>query len=347
MTSTRLTTLITFVAGTAGLVMLTLDRPITVPISGAALVIGSAILFARHFWRESDRKRKQELATYARTLSTETAKLAEDGRNSQAEVTEHLTSLGLRQDAFSKGVLEYVTQLELDLRNARTELSKRFDSSDRQAIKHRDKGASQVAGVIGVYSTLKPKTPYPSFGGFAISGDCALRLLSLIFTEKPRWIIEAGSGLSTVLVAQALELIGGEGHVISLEHEKKWLDLSNTMLAEHNVSHRATIVHAPLVDTQIGDEVFRWYDVTGAPLPDQSQIIFVDGPPSATGPMARYPALHKLYDHLAETGVLLMDDADRPDERSAVERWKEEFRDLDIVYHADSRGTLEIRKPAS
>jgi len=340
MTATRVTSLITFIAGSAGLVMLTLDAPIVVPIAGGAIVVGSAILLSRHFWRESDRKRKQELATYARTLGTETAKLAGVGQSSQVEVTERLTSLGLRHDAFSKGVLEYVTQLELDVR----ELEERLESSDREAIKHRDDVLSQLSGVIGIHSTLQPRIPYPSFGGWAISGDCAQRLVRLILLRRPTWIIEAGSGLSTLLAAQALELIGGEGQIISLEHEKKWLERSSSLVADHGVTHRSTIVHAPLVDAHIGLDVFRWYDLTGVTLPEQAEIIFIDGPPKATGPLARYPALPLLFENLSSDGLLLMDDAARPEERAAVDRWKEEFPGIEITFHGDSKGSVEVHK---
>jgi len=337
MTATRITSLITFIAGSAGLVMLSSGEPIIVPIAGAALVVGSAILFSRHFWRESDRKRKQESAAHTSLLRSEVDKLTESHLRPH---TDQLNNLSLRVDGFSRGILEYVAQLELDVK----ELEERLESSERQVVKHRDDILSQLSGVIGVYATLRPKVPYPPFGGWAISGDCAQRLLSLILVRRPTRIIEAGSGLSTLLAAQALELIGGEGHVISLEHEKKWLDISVSMLVEHGVSHRATVMHAPLVDTKIGDELFRWYDLTGVSLPDQAEIIFVDGPPKATGPLARYPALPLLFEHLRSDGVLLMDDATRPEERAAVERWNEEFPGIEITVHGDTKGSVEIHK---
>jgi hypothetical protein len=39
-----------------------------------------------------------------------------------------------------------------------------------------------------------------------------------------------------------------------------------------------------------------------------------------------------------------MDDANRPDERSAVKRWQEEYTGLEVSYHQDSKGTVEIRR---
>jgi hypothetical protein len=115
-------------------------------------------------------------------------------------------------------------------------------------------------------------------------------------------------------------------------------------VAEHGLSHRSTIVHAPLVDVHIGNELFRWYDLTGVSLPDQAEIIFVDGPPKSAGPLARYPALPLLFERLSSDGVLLMDDAARSEERAAVDRWNEEFFGIEIRFHADAKGSVEIHK---
>jgi hypothetical protein len=51
-----------------------------------------------------------------------------------------------------------------------------------------------------------------------------------------------------------------------------------------------------------------------------------------------------LLEHLGVGGVILMDDAGRPDERAAIERWGEEFPELTFRFHKDSNGTAEIIK---
>jgi predicted O-methyltransferase YrrM len=349
MNSTRFSSLFSFVAASLGLTLLAAIDSIVWTAIGATLVVGSALLLTRHFWREGARKRKQELRAHENAVRAAITKVSLD------DLREDVGSLQSRFDVFTQGVLEYIAQLELDItefeRASETRLgesqratNKRFDSLDRDVSKYRDEILTQVAGVIGVYSILNPSTPYVSFGGWAIGGDCAQRLVTLILSKKPRYIIEAGSGLSTVLAAQAMERLGGEGQVISLEHDSSWLERTRQMLADHGVLNRAQVLFAPLVSLPVGNEAVTWYDFRDLALPKEVELIFIDGPPKATGPLARYPALPLLLEKLSIGGVILMDDAGRPDERAVVERWRVEFPDLEFRYHTDAKGTIEIIK---
>jgi predicted O-methyltransferase YrrM len=343
MTSTRVTTLVVFFVGSAGLALASIAASTPVAVAGAALVMAAAIYLVRHFWRESDRKRKQELVAQSRAIAKMHTELRDTTDQVRTLVHTDLQDLPSRIDTFARGVLEYVAQVQLDLEDANEQMR----LAERRASKHRDQVLSQVSGVIGVYATLKPEIPYPPFGGWAITGDCARRLVELILTDRPSSVIEIGSGLSTLLVAQALEVCGAGGHILALEHEKTYLDRSVALLAQHGVSHRAQVIHAPLIETDIRGEIFRWYDLSSCRLPDQVDLIFIDGPPKATGSLARYPALPLLIDRLGPRGVVLMDDANRPDERSAVKRWQEEYTGLEVAYHKDSNGTFEIRRSSA
>jgi predicted O-methyltransferase YrrM len=344
MNSTRLTSLLALVAITAGLAILASADELWLTVLGAALVAGSAIALTRHFWRENDRKRKQATVAYERALATSVESLRGEISQEYQALNAEIESNRQRMDVFSRGILEYVTQVELDIETLSSRLDRRQVKNERLALRYRDDVLNQLSGVIGVYSVLRPTTPYAPFGGWAIGGDCAQRLLSLILEKRPKWILEIGSGLSTVIAAQALDLIGEDGRIISLEHETQWLERSREMVAEHGVSHRSQILHAPLTDFSIGKEIFHWYDISGVALPEEVQLIFVDGPPKATGDLARFPALPLLHDRLAAGGVILMDDAARPDERAAIDRWKSQFPDWEFRFHKDSKGTVEIIK---
>ena len=361
MTSTRVTTLVAFVGGSVGFALAALATSTPQALAGGGLVMASAIYLVRHFWRESDQKRKQELAAHRTEVSLVLTELHTTSRQVEGSLREVESSLRAdarqitnRVDQYFRAVLEYVAQIQLDLGSAKKDMTgvvetlrrhlKQFELAERRAARGRTHVVSEVSGVIGVYSALNPQIPYPPFGGWSISGDCARRLVELILTNHFDSVIEVGSGLSTLLIAQALEVRGGNGRCIALEHEKSWIDRSNQVLAEHGVSNRAVIVHAPLVDTEIRGENFPWYDLSEVELPDQIGMLFIDGPPKATGTLARYPALPLMIERLGSTSVVLMDDADRPDERAVTERWKAEFPDLAVVRHSDAKGTVEIRR---
>jgi len=348
MNSTRLTSAAVFVVASGGLILLAAGEDWPRVLLGALLVAGSAVLMTRHFWREGDKKRKQELAANQRAIANEISRVSDQVATSASRIADDIGTVAKRVDVFTQGVMEYVSQLEIEVddlgHSLPADIGKRLDVMQRTAEKDRDKILTQVSGVIGVYSTLQPSIPYPPFGGWAIGGDCAQRLVSLIFSLRPRWILEAGSGLSTILAAQCLDRIGSDGMVISLEHEKKWLEETQAGLAQHEVSHRSQLHHTPLVDIELGGEGLAWYDIGSIKLPDEVGLIFIDGPPKAVGPLARYPAVPLLYDRLKLGGVILMDDAARAEELSAINRWKEEFPSLEFQMHSDSKGTVEITK---
>lgn len=331
MTSTRFVTLVAFVLGTAGMVMLSTGETLAMTIPGAMLVVGSAIALARSFWREGDRRGKREASATAKTVETMVS-------NTNAEIAE----VSRKVDVFTRGVLEHMAQLELDQEANERQLRKRLDNSERLANKRRDSLVTQVSAILGLYQRFQPKAPFPPFGGWAIGGECAHLLVSLVLTKRPAWVVEAGSGLSTLLMAHALESLGEEGMIISLEHDKVWLDKSQAMLDEHGVGRRVRLVHAPLVDVSIGGEVFSWYDLSGADLPDSIDLLFIDGPPEATGPLARYPALPLLFERLTAGATVVLDDAAREGERAAVQRWQYELPGLEVRFHRDSKGTVEI-----
>jgi predicted O-methyltransferase YrrM len=354
MTSTRVVTLVAFALGSGGLALLAIGSSTPQVVTGGVMVMSGAIYLVRHFWRESDRRRKEDLTRQSLDASEGRAELLTASKQIESSLRTDAREAAARMDAYTRAVLEYVAQVQLDLQSAQAEIAwvrqrleqdqKESELDKRRATKDRDLVVSQLSGVIGVYEALNPQKPYPSFGGWSISGDCARRLVELILADHHVSIVEMGSGLSTLLIAQALELLGKDGHCLALDHEKVWLEKTTKLLADHGVSHRADVMHAPLVDTDVSGETFRWYDLTQVELPEEIDLLFVDGPPTATGPLARYPALPLLIDRITPTGIVLMDDADRADERSVVERWKSEYVDLSVVHHSDAKGTVEIRR---
>lgn len=369
MNATRLTSLFVLIAASAGLAMLVINDDWLVVLAGAVLVVTSALVLSRHFWRAGGMRWKRESAELMRSIAVELATLRTQVQETGAVHRRVLDELAMRTDAFSRGLLEYQAQIELDIENQRLDIenqrevfedelrslradlreavldqNRRFELADERATKRNVALVGELSGVLAVYEVLKPMQPYPPFGGWAIAGDCARRLVDSIMTESPRWIVEAGSGLSTVLVARTLQLIGGEGQLISLEHDEAWREKTQMLVDEHGVSQHCRIVYAPLVELDVGEERYMWYDLSEVDLPEAIDLLFIDGPPKAVGDLARFPAIPLLYDRLSQGAVILMDDADRPDERKAVSRWQSDYPNLDPTWHRDTKGTVQLTK---
>lgn len=164
----------------------------------------------------------------------------------------------------------------------------------------------------------------PPVGSYALRAASVAELTRVIRETMPLQVFECGSGSSTVWIALCLEAIG-EGHLTSLESSAQYARSTRRLLEDHGVEHRATIVEAPLA-TSNRTEGSIWYDIPAtAELPESIDVLLVDGPPSSGGPRIREPALAVLNPLIAADALILVDDADRSDEKEMIEHWIDAF----------------------
>lgn len=130
-------------------------------------------------------------------------------------------------------------------------------------------------------------------------------------------VLECGSGLTTLLLGL---LAGRRGfETWSLEHHPEWHARVGAALEEHNVP-RARLALAPL--KSYGD--FSWYDPPLAEMPGAFRLVVCDGPPGTTRG-GRYGLLPVMRERLPSGSLILLDDANRPEEQEALRRWSDEY----------------------
>lgn len=179
---------------------------------------------------------------------------------------------------------------------------------------------AQLQATASLQHLLSLAAPLPPMRGWAGSPDFLLHLADHLLTHKSNGVLECSSGVSTVVSARCMQL-NGSGHVWSLEHEPEFAEKTRSLLKRYGLSEWATVLDAPLTADNTGT---RWYQDSVLPrdLPPIG-VLVVDGPPQSTGPLARSPAFFRLKSRLAPGARVFVDDADRPDERAMVERWKQ------------------------
>jgi predicted O-methyltransferase YrrM len=188
----------------------------------------------------------------------------------------------------------------------------------------------QIEALFWLNQRLPFRLPLPPMRGYAISPDFANVILTLIEANRPKLILELGSGISTIIAGYALERIGA-GRILSLDDGAEFAQTTRSRLDQHGVSAFAQVVHAPLVPLVLDGLPYQWYDpaaVASATAPDASiDLLIVDGPPQYGNPhpLARYPALPVLWDRLSDQALILMDDTDRADEQQIAQRWLDKF----------------------
>ena len=204
-----------------------------------------------------------------------------------------------------------------------------------------DNDFRQVEALIGLYAELNLKGSLPETRMWAGSPDFLLSLARHIKELKPEAIVECSSGVSTLVAARMLQ-INGSGHVYSLENAKEFAENTKSELRNHGLSEWATVIHAPLVEIETELGVQRWYELRS--LPDlQFDMVVVDGPPEFTNPFARFPAGPMLIPRLTEKGIVILDDADRADEKAIVEHWVKKFPNLEREHIACEKGMVVLR----
>lgn len=201
----------------------------------------------------------------------------------------------------------------------------------------------QIQEFLSLYTLLDTKYPLPKMGIWSIAPDFATLLVTLVRKHEPRCIVECGSGTSTVITAHCLEEIG-KGQIVSLDHKARFAERTRQLLRQRGQQAIAEVRDAPLKPVQINGTTWDWYDTQALEGLEEIDLLVVDGPPTEVMPQARYPALPLLIDRLSADAVVLVDDADRSEEKHMVERWLEQFKDFEAEFVDNSRGAYVLRR---
>ena len=190
-------------------------------------------------------------------------------------------------------------------------------------------------------TVIEGSVPLPAGSSFALSTELLVYLVRKVLHDKPRCVVELGSGMSTVMLAGALKTTGG--HLYSVEHDAGYLDETRAMLRDAGLEAQVTLIHAPL---EAFDASHVWY--ARGPLEALADIdlLLVDGPPGATCAQARYPALPFFATRLAAGAVVLLDDAGRDDEQATLSRWVQAYPELTTESLAFPHAPVVLALPA-
>ena len=186
----------------------------------------------------------------------------------------------------------------------------------------------QLEALQNLSAVLPASDVLPATRGWAASPDLLLLLVDLVVTERPSLVVECGSGASTLWLALAMRRFGIDGRIIALDHDPVFGGKTRDFLARHDVGDLAEVRDAPLESFSLDGETYSWYarraweDLTGIDL------LFVDGPPAATGHQARYPALPLLSGSLSPVATAVLDDLVVPDMQKVLRRWLDAYPDF-------------------
>ena len=201
----------------------------------------------------------------------------------------------------------------------------------------------QLEILITLYNDLNitqvmPKTN--ALDDYAANPDFLVLINDLIKENKPKTIIEAGSGVSTLIVAYSLKKYS-DGKIFSLDHEKKYADLTRRGIKKHNLHNYADIIYSPLISY---NNKYLWYDINLLPNIENIDLLIIDGPPSKVAKNSRYPAIPILIDILKKDSIILFDDCKRKDEKEVIALIENKYDCFEFKYIENQKGACIIKK---
>jgi predicted O-methyltransferase YrrM len=245
-------------------------------------------------------------------------------------------------DAQAKAVEAVSSQLS-DVRERLNTLATR---TPRQLTQADRANFAQIEALLELRDLVPRRAPMPPTRGFPAAPTSLLNLVHTVLERKPGLVVECGSGASSIWVGYALERLGG-GRCIALEHDLEFAQATREMVERHGLSGFVEVRDAPLRAVDVDGETFQWYDPEALRDVRDADLVFVDGPPGFTGPLARFPAVPVLKPLLSAQGaVVILDDAGRPEEQAAQQRWCEDFGATVIASSTVESGWTSLSVPA-
>ncbi|MCK5771577.1 class I SAM-dependent methyltransferase [Algiphilus sp.] len=184
--------------------------------------------------------------------------------------------------------------------------------------------------------------PLPRAGGWAASSDLLALLGELTLARRPAHIVELGSGLSTVFLAELLRR-HGRGRITSIDHEAHYAEQTRERLRARGLDDLVTVVCAPIAEQAVDGQRYPWYDAGALGDVTDIDLLLVDGPLASSASRSRYPAVPILWEKLSPRATIVMDDADRADERAIVAQWSAAYP-LDVAWHRLEKGAAVLTR---
>lgn len=212
---------------------------------------------------------------------------------------------------------------------------------EQKLPEHLHRTYQQIQAFTDLNYLLHLPWPLPPLRGWAASPDFLLLLAEHMFQKKPECIVECSSGASTIVLAQCAKL-NGYGQILSLEHDVHYAAKTKQQLIKQGLEDWATVINAPLKDYEFNGQNYRWYSLNEKIKELCIDMLVIDGPPASLNHCARYPAGPLLLPLLNENGVVFLDDAARADEQEIIQRWIDEFKNLDVHSYDCEKGAVNL-----
>lgn len=256
-------------------------------------------------------------------------KIALEVENQGKKLEQYQKAIGNFRDE----VLEYNKQLEEKKEVLLKKQLEMVDSIESRLEKLKRSTNEIVWGqvfnnTIADSSWLKNKFFSP--GRWALGYPALYALYRILNEFHPQNILELGLGQSSVMTLQYASAFPNVNHII-MEHDKTWIDFFEKT---HSISNNSKLMHMNIEYVTYNNvENVRVYQDFINKLGENTRFDFVIIDAPIGGDMkcfSRIDVISMISDYLSEQFVIMLDDADRMQERRTMNEIDKKFKDSGI-----------------
>jgi hypothetical protein len=190
----------------------------------------------------------------------------------------------------------------------------------------------ETTSVIGyLNSVLEPSVPIwysRAYQGYTISPEMLAEVFNRIVKEKPRAILEIGSGLSTLVASYAVQK-NGFGQVVSWDVVEPRASRVRELLDSHDQKSHVKVVSLSPFDKQDASDEILWDD---GHAPEKIDFLIVDATSDSSKNPEHMKAVETVKPMLAIGCTIFIHDSFEARDREAVAEWMSEIRELSLVH---------------
>jgi len=164
--------------------------------------------------------------------------------------------------------------------------------------------------------------------GWELSNDALKFLAYLVSMMRPKYMLEFGSGYSSLVIAHELEKVDN-GRLISIDNSKLWSKKIESQRPQ-NYEKRLKLCVFPLKVRLYHKKILISYDV---PIKfykkyNKFDLVLVDGPHHD---VSREAVLYECFEQVRKDGVFMIDDSNSDHMQETIRKWQKAFGDLIMI----------------
>jgi predicted O-methyltransferase YrrM len=180
-----------------------------------------------------------------------------------------------------------------------------------------------VGSLLTLHDLVEVRSDPPAHGDWVADPETLVMLVAAVRTLPDGAVIaEIGGGLSTIWLGLAVRAEGRGIRVVSLDHDETYGAATRAAALRQGLGDEVDVRVGALAPVMVDGVEVSWYPLALLADLQQIDLLFVDGPPAASAPFARHPAVPLLLDRLRDGALVVLDDTNRKDEQEIVRRWR-------------------------